>query len=320
MIDVVVAEANEASRSDEVVSRQKIAAVGLCWFLFALTKGPVFWVRRELAPITVDFIDDARVQVVFAASALAVIVLAWPARVRLWRDPLVTLAFASFVVLVLLSTAWSVSPRRTIEQGVMLALCTAAGLLAGAYLDRVHCLVALWAAMHAGVVLSYWAWVRNWVLAVGDNGDLAGIYFNRNSLGPVALLALLTSGVLIAVLLRRSRHRWMVPPLCLLASFDALLWWRSGSLTAAMAAAFGGAVLAVWWVARRLGHRDRTMTTIAFGLIALLLIVAERTTGLSALHRSSTFSGRTVIWEYVLDLVGERPIQGWGFMGVWLQP
>lgn len=323
MIDVVVARVNESPQSESFDARKAVAAGALAWFLFTLTKGPVFWARREIGPISVDFIDDARVQMVFVVSALAVVVAAWPARALLRRDVLVTFAFALFVGLVLLSTAWSVSRARTIEQGVMLALCTAAGLLAGAYLPRLHSLVALWCAMQAGVALSYWAWIRGWSLAIDENGDLAGIFFNRNSLGPVALMAMVTSIVLLAALLKRSQYRAMVPLLCLIASFDALLWWRSGSLTSAMAAVLGGGLVAFWWAARRLGYGDRaTLTTVAagLGLIALVLIVAERTTSIPALHRSSTFSGRTVIWEYLMGLVGDRPFQGWGFMGVWLHP
>src|SRR5690606_17946346 len=33
-----------------------------------------------------------------------------------------------------------------------------------------------------------------------------------------------------------------------------------------------------------------------------------------------TFTGRTEIWDVVLDFVGDRPLHGWGFMAVWRKP
>jgi hypothetical protein len=56
-----------------------VAAVSLGLLLVAVAKGSLFWVRREWAPLTGDFIDDIWVQSAFVALSALVLVLAWPA-------------------------------------------------------------------------------------------------------------------------------------------------------------------------------------------------------------------------------------------------
>ena len=43
-----------------------------------VTKGPVFWIRFEWAPIGSDFIDDIWVQTSFVAASALLLAVCWP--------------------------------------------------------------------------------------------------------------------------------------------------------------------------------------------------------------------------------------------------
>ncbi|TVR21812.1 MAG: hypothetical protein EA389_14355 [Ilumatobacter sp.] len=290
---------------------------------FMVTKGPVFRIRFEAAPFTGDFIDDRWVQGAFVVGALVVIALCLPAITTLRIDPLVLVTLAAVVGLITVSGLWSVDSARTVEQGAMMAVGTVAALLAGASLSRLGLVTALAVAMHAGVVASLFSYWRDWPLAIDHNGDLAGVYFNRNSLGPVAVLAAATA-VALAVHTARARRWGVVVLLGLVAVIDLWVWWLSGSLTPVFGLVV--ALTAVGLLALTLpgprARMRRRIAVVAGSGVTLVVVVGVISSGAiaSRLDRSPTLSGRTEIWDVVLQFVGERPIQGWGFMAVWTRP
>ena len=143
------------------------------------------------------------------------------------------------------------------------------------------------------------------VLGASAPGDWRGLYGHKNTLGHVAGLA---AAALCARGGRLVRPRWLrwaglaSAVACVLASrsisgmalaaglplLDRLL--RSGGLVRACAAAFATAALAALFAAR-----------------ALVL-----SAGLAALGRDATLSGRTAIWRAAGELIGHRPLAGWG--------
>jgi len=302
--------------------RDWAAAIALGVLFFMVTKGPVYRVRLEAAPLSGDFIDDRWIQTAFVSVAVLVALLSWPSARRLARDRVVLITYMAFIATVLLSTVWSVDRSRTVEQGLMLTAGTAAALLAGAYLRRLDTLVALWAAMQLGVIVSVFAHFRDWSLATDIHGDFAGIYFNRNSLGPVAVLAAATSGM-IAGLLVRSRRPLGALLLFIVVGIDLTVWWKTGSLTPAGSVLAAGAVVVVFALflpgAGAAGRRRIGVAACVVSAIAVTIALASWTRVTGGLGRSTTLSGRTVIWDVVIDFVGQRPVQGWGFMAIWTE-
>ena len=301
--------------------RDLAAAIALGLLFFMVTKGPVYRVRLDAAPLSGDFIDDRWIQTAFVAVAVLVALLSSPSASRLVRDRAVVGSYTALLATVLLSTIWSIDRSRTIEQGLMMAIGTAAALLAGAYLRRLDTLIALWAAMQLGVIVSVFAHFRDWSLATDINGDFAGIYFNRNSLGPVAVLAAATSGM-IAGLLVRSRHLPGALLLFIVVGVDLAVWWKTGSLTPAGSVLAAGAIVLVFALLLQGAGAARRRIGIAacvVGTIAVLAALASWTRIARGLGRSTTLSGRTVIWDVVIDFVGQRPVQGWGFMAIWTE-
>lgn len=288
-----------------------------------VTKGPVFRIRLEAAPLGGDFIDDRWVQVSFVVGALVVIGLCAPAVRTVVLDPLLVGCLASVVGLVVVSGLWSVNTARTVEQGLMMASGTAAALLAGATLGRFHLVTALAAAMHVGVAVSLFAFARDWPLTLDRNGDLAGIYFNRNSLGPVAVMAGATA-LTLAVHLVRERRWQAVGGLGVLVVVDVWVWWRSGSLTPVFGVVVAVVALGLF-VLTLPGARQQLRRRIAIaagGGVGLAVVVGVAASGAIAtrLDRSPTLSGRTEIWDVVLQFVGDRPLHGWGFLAAWTRP
>ena len=302
--------------------------------VLAVTKGPVYRLRveaGELAP-GVDFIDDRWVQAAFLAVYAALIAVSWPAWPRLWqRARAVVLTQGAVVGVIVVSSAWSIATRRTVEQGVMLAVGTAAFLLAGARFSASRALGATWGALQVGTVASVIAGAFDWRFAVDRNGDLAGIYFNRNSLGAVAALGVLTSVVLGWVMVRRwhrsgeVRHGAAVTAVAAGGVLDAGVWVRSGSLTPAlalvMALVVGSLVLLATRPGPSLWMRRRVALALSItGAVAVALAVGLRSWLTDLVGRSPTFSGRTEIWAEVIEAWQRRPATGFGFMAVWFDP
>lgn len=302
--------------------------------VLAVTKGPVYRIRVHFADLApgADFIDDRWVQATFVTVYASLIAVSWPAWRRLWvkaRPTVIT--HAALTTVIVASATWSIATRRSAEQGLMLALGTAAFLLAGARFSPARALGAVWGALGVGSGLSIAAGALDWRFAIDRNGDLAGIYFNRNSLGAVAALGVLTS-VILGWLMARRWHRSGEPrQVAALIGVSAGgvihagVWMRSGSLTPAFAVVTAAVVVGLVIMSTRPGPRRHLRRRVAAGLSAATgavvigaLVARAPLTGF--LGRSPTFSGRTEIWAEVLQAWQRRPVTGFGFMAVWFDP
>ncbi len=310
-------------RSSGRAVRQLVAAGFLAVLFLVVTKGPVFWIRLEAAPLTKGFLADPWIQAVFVTAAALVLMLAAPGIRVLLADRFVVIAFSAFHVIVLGSSLWSVNRAETVQQSTMFVLGTAAELSAGAYVRRVHAVVALWLAMQAGVSASLVAWGRGWPRAFMRWGDFAGIYFHKNSLGPVAALGVASSVALAAIAWRRG-NRWIVVVPVATAGLDGYVWLRSNSLGAVfgLGIAAGTVALFALMVPGRGARFRRPAGVMAAGVagVAALLALVNLARINAWLDRPNTLTGRPQIWEFVLDHVAGRPIRGWGFMAFWTQP
>jgi exopolysaccharide production protein ExoQ len=282
--------------------------------LVGATRGPVYRVRLEMGTVRGDPIDDTRIQLIWCGVYALVVIVAWPAWRMVWsgaRDlvwPLV-----AFNGALALSWVWSIQRERTVEQVAMLALGTVAAVLSGASLSPRRLAWAVWFAMTSCVAGSVWAHVRDWHYTVDPKGNFVGWYFNRNALGPVAALAVLSSVLLLS---SGARGRWAVG---LSAVTSAVVWFRTGSLTplVAVVGAVAVALGARLW-ARGDASTRRRLTWIGSALpFVIVLALVARATITSWFGRSGTFSGRTELWSELLESWWHRPWGGYGFMAVW---
>jgi len=158
-----------------------------------------------------------------------------------------------------------------------------------------------------------------------------GIYFNRNSLAPVAAVAVVTSCFLVQDACRRKSRmvilRLAGPLLLLLIS--VLVLWQSGSRTSIFAL-LAGVVAAVLWLTLRAVALRVAGTRRAFQWSAPVAVLAVVSAVLVLIRLAVTtpgvptefafFSSRAQIWSVNWSGFLEKPLLGWGWMAAWMIP
>ncbi|MGA1035263.1 MAG: O-antigen ligase family protein, partial [Ilumatobacteraceae bacterium] len=174
---------------------------------------------------------------------------------------------------------------------------------------------AVWAATMVCVLGSVWAHVRDWHYTVDPKGNFVGWYFNRNALGPVAALAVLSSVMLV----RRGVRGWRAVVVSAAGLTSTVVWWRTGSLAPFVAVVGSLVAVAFAWAWARGGMQARRRLRVVgiaapFALAALIVLRGPINAWFG---RSATFSGRTELWAELFESWWHRPWGGYGFMAVW---
>ena len=296
--------------------RERVVWVATVLGLIGATRGPVYRVRLEMGDVPGDPIDDTRIQLIWCGLYLLVAVTAWPAWHAVWvRARSLVWSSLLFCAVLASSAVWSIQRERTIEQVGLLALGMFAIALAAGSMTARRFALAVWTATTLCVVGSVWAHVRDWHYTVDPKGNFVGWYFNRNALGPVAALAVLSSVMLVW----RGVRGWRAVGVSVAGVFLAVVWRRTGSLTPLVAVL--GALVAVafaWAWARGEKEARRWLRRLGFSIpfVLAVLIILRRTIN-AWFGRPATFSGRTELWAELFESWWHRPWGGYGFMAVW---
>ena len=156
-------------------------------------------------------------------------------------------------------------------------------------------------------------WSRN---VLFDDGKIQGVVGNSALLGFVGLLALIVFGVQLVQATTRSA-RWRTLIWLALAALTVFLT-RSATITLALAAVVV-VVLAILAI-RRASGRLRAGLYWLFAALAAALVVAAVTLRdplFALLGKSPDLTGRTNIWNSVIELAQQRPVFGWGWVSYW---
>lgn len=300
--------------------------------VFALTQGPVYKIWR-----TAEFYTPIPIAPTWQATFFAVQIpaLMLIARRGLNRDfrlgPFLPLV--GFLLWMMMSTTWTNLSRYASIDSLSLAITAGAGLYLGSRFSSRHLVVIVSTAMQLGVLLSYLAVKRLWTESLDGEGDWTGIYFNRNSLGPVAMLGLIT-GCAIALSLWRSRrkpfHLHVLALVCVLIVLDVVVYVRSGSSTSLGAAVVAALASATWVVIGRwhtkTGAPLEAIQRVAYPtFVALTLLIAwvgfrYQSAIVGLFGKADFFNGRSALWHYSWTGFLERPIIGWGWRAAWSTP
>jgi O-antigen ligase len=184
--------------------------------------------------------------------------------------------------------------------------------------------------MQPGLLLSRYAIANNWNMSQSGEGFWVGIYFNRNSLAPVAMVSVVSALALLYVVYINKGDKLRIYKLCVLVNvvlFGFVVAVRTHSNTP-----FGGLVafiaVFVFWQAVRnsplkknLGEAKQINKVYA-GFIALavmcsLFAIQFQSKVLQAFGETVTFNGRSEIWKYSWNGFLERPLLGWGWLSAW---
>jgi exopolysaccharide production protein ExoQ len=144
---------------------------------------------------------------------------------------------------------------------------------------------------------------------------IQGIVGNSNMLAYMAMIAV----VVFAIERAANTTSRLITILSFSAALPMLILSRSASIGFAMAAVAAAAVvsIAVEGKEREVRHRYYRVAWLIIGTGALL-VLTYRATIFTLLGKSPDMTGRTKIWKIVLDLIDERPLQGWGWSSYWV--
>jgi len=305
--------------------------------LFALTQGPVYRVWSD-SNSRLDILPNPSPQHAFFATFVAVqlpAVVLWFRRVN--TDRLCDRANQVLVALLGwlgLSVAWSTFARQSLPEFVALVLTTCFGLYLATSFSRRELWWIILSAMALGVGVSWVAVMRLWDGAVNLQNDYwVGIYGNRNSLAPVAAVALLASVVVASFARESSTKNWsrivtLAVPAVLLV-FAAIEVWRSGSQTSPVALFVAVVACVAWMVVRAATSRLGTLrmlrhhaAPITLTLLAIVAVIALRQIGdaTNISGDAATFNSRRALWSVNWSGFLEKPWLGWGWMAARFNP
>ena len=297
--------------------------------IFVLTQGPVLsmWFASEQENARQALAPQLATYFVFQIPAL-VLVSRQKFTMLDARGPLGLLAI--FCVWLVATTLWATNGQHSAVESVSLLTTFICGVYFAKRFTLTEKLAVIVVAMQPGLLLSRYAIANDWNMSQSGEGFWAGIYFNRNSLAPVAMVSVVSALALLYVVFINRDDKLRIYKLCVLANvvlFGLVVAVRTQSNTP-----FGGlvtfvAVLSFWEVARRSPLRKylsdtRQTNKVYAGFIALAALcswfaIQFQSKVLQAFGETVTFNGRSEIWKYSWNGFLERPLLGWGWLSAW---
>jgi exopolysaccharide production protein ExoQ len=243
---------------------------------------------------------------------------AWRSNARfgqLFSDPVIVLAFC-YLAFALLSILWSPVPaiafrRLALQIIVVLALgiSTVFADDRNAILDRVMAVFAVAVILNAAVVL---------LTPPGPIGH-EGIYSQKNELGVMMAFAMLFC--IYGAIVKHGRLRMFFVGL-IFAAFYALV--ESKSKTAlGLGISMPVFVFMVVMITRtlRMNAAVLVLFSVVFGLLSWFYLSALTAFGFADLSmflfNDETFTGRTTIWQFAVDVISRSPLIGQGYASFW---
>ena len=246
-------------------------------------------------------------QVLNLLGIFSSLILFWWAthKIRIARvNRVLPLAVAS---LPLISLLWSLAPDLTFSRGLAFFFVAlgAIGLAEAWDRDELMDLVMLICGLSAVASIVQF-------LIFPEPIDFRGIFSQKNVLGQVMVAGVL-AGLHGARVRRRRPFRYVCAIiLCIIVAF------MSKSSTSVLA------IFVLLWLdwLGKLYLKGGSIRILASCLAILsvavvIFFVMNADLIFDVLGRDSTLTGRTLVWSYVIDRIGERPILGWGFYGFW---
>jgi exopolysaccharide production protein ExoQ len=223
-----------------------------------------------------------------------------------------------FIFVVLLSVTWSVHPDLTIRRGMGYALT----MLIVAYLvvrfelhDRMRALSWSFAVSAIGSLLFVATFPQYGIGHIGDlAGDWSGIFAHKNALGAVMAVAVFTELYMLVTDSGFSSSR-----LVMLFIYFVLVV-LSNSATALLLSLFyltGSGIFLLWKWERLVGVFAGMFSVLALAIILSVLFIDPGLV-LGVVGKNVTLTGRTTLWNVVIELIQQRPVLGWGYRATWV--
>ena len=300
--------------------------------LFALTQGPVLSMWFASSLVTPERTASAQMLTFIAVQIPALILLGYR---RILRSALFGPVglLGLFCGWMWLSTLWATFGQHTIVEATTLCVTFLTGVYLARSFSLLEQLILVVVAMQPGLVWSRYAIANGWSNSIDQNGNWVGIYFNRNSLAPVAMVSCLAASALLWIVVLRRGKNWPIPLIAVLVDvvlFGAVMLFHSRSNTSVGGAVVFAAVWAFWTVVRSLVRRKRLTSQSLQRFVYPLFIVSATALAWATVKLQSVllgvfgetvnFNGRSAIWQYSWTGFLDRPLIGWGWMSAWRTP
>jgi O-antigen ligase len=300
--------------------------------LFALTQGPVLsmWFASSIDGQTNS--ESAELLTFIAVQIPALVFLGYR---RVPRSSLIGPVglLGLFCGWMWLSTAWATLGQHTIIEATTLCITFLTGIYLARSFSLLEQLILVVVAMQPGLLWSRYAVANNWNNSVDQSGNWVGIYFNRNSLAPVAMVSCLAASALLWIVVMRRGKKWPITLIVILVDvilFGAVMLFHSRSNTSVGGAVVFAAVWAFWTVVRSLMRRKRINSDALHRLVYPIYIAGATLLTWATVRLQSVvliffgetidFNGRSALWRYSWIGFLEKPLLGWGWMSAWRTP
>ena len=178
--------------------------------------------------------------------------------------------------------------------------------------------ISLFVGLQALVLVSVVAAVILTSARFAADDTWMGVFGNPNTLGPIAGLAIVASLGLLTL----AKLEWVPAAVAVCVVVDLLAVWKADNATGwialAGAAVAAGGVLLARRVAAGGVSIDR-VRVVGSAIVAVVVITIPWTIRVAAgiVGKDRTLTGRTVIWDFVLDMSKDRWFAGYGFRSFW---
>ena len=297
--------------------------------LVGLTQGPVlqlWWTgaRAEGLPVKTTIVATY-----LALQLPAVFIFAYQRFTpRLLQGPIG--ALVAFVTWLVITTAWATLSSHTIVEVLSLATTCVAGLYLAVRFSVVDKMILICVAMQICVAWSYFAIQRGWPESMGPFGEWIGIYYNRNSLAPVASVGAISALVLLWITIRNRVWPLGIGISLLLIDvviFNVFVLLKTESETtlyAGVIAIVAWLLISGWLALHRRGLPTKALSVVWMSALAVLLslpwalVFGIKSMG-GFLERFG-IGGREGLWVLSYDGFLQKPWFGWGWMSAWETP
>jgi O-antigen ligase len=214
------------------------------------------------------------------------------------------------------STAWAIKPELSFVRCIQQAFILISILLPPLINSRPSDLIpGVCLCFNIAVILNIGFLFDNSPALIADLGGYYGYFRGKNYLGEFSSLAFILS-----LYQARQSGTQRIIGICVLPLAITLLVF-AGSKTAL------GLVLVVpflAWVMLAAWRKLSISPAIFLALLYLFFEIGSTLTGITTgrlayiIYHDSTFTGRTIIWDFLKMKISQSPILGWGYQSFWL--
>jgi O-antigen ligase len=300
--------------------------------IFSLTQGPVLRLWRSAELYTSVPITPTIQATFFVVQLPALLILARRGIARHhFKSPLVLLF--GLVLWMMVSTFWTNLSRYSIVEATSFGVSTFVGLYIAQSFSVKKQILTVFCSMQLGVMYSYIAVRLKWPETISADGNWVGVYFNRNSLAPVAMIGFASSVFVFYLAATKMNSYLRLPALTTIAMFgliDLAIYSKTNSAMSMGAITAFGLAWSFWTLVRKAKEKRHVSIADVQKRVYPMFIGAAlffTWVGFRYQHfiigwfgKADFFNGRSALWHFSWTGVLERPVLGWGWRAAWSTP